>query len=170
MFKCCWIKCRCLLYSREMVTGCALWGSDGDADEHSRPWAVWRRRQSAPSKRRHNLTLQTAWGFMAKEIAPKRREVNWWWVVAVAVHTKSSGREYNANFACTWPQEVRLPSHVVTQSVYWKMAWRATHSASQSCSKNMVVLQLFLRWACTRNFIRNKSTLLSVGPCLSVAY
>lgn len=107
---------------------------------------------------------------MVKERVSKRREANVRCVGAVALPTKSNGREYNANFACTWPQEVRLPSHVVTQSVYWKMAVRPAYSASQSCSKNMVVLQLFLRWACTRNFIRNKSTLLSVGPCLSVAY
>ena len=82
---------------------------------------------------------------MAEERVSKRREGNGRWVVAVALPTKSSGREYNANVACTEPQEVRLHSHMVTQSVYWKMAGRPAYPASQSRSKNMVVLQLFLR-------------------------
>ena len=170
--KCGWIKCGCLLYNREMARGCEVWGSDRNVDEYSRPWTVWHRtrRHCASSKRRNSLTFQKDWSFMVKERVSKRREVNGRWVVAVALPTKSNGREYNGNFACTWPQEVRLPCHVVTQSVYWKMAGRPAYCASQSCSKNMVVLQLFLRWACTRNFIRNKSALLSVGPCLSVAY
>ena len=82
---------------------------------------------------------------MAGERVSKRRDGKGRWVVAVALAAKSSGREYNANFACTEPQEVRLHSHIVTQSVYWKMAGRPAYCASQSCSKNMVVLQLFLR-------------------------